>query len=53
MNRPFGRPRHRRGDNIGIDFRELGGEGLEWMHLAEDSDQWQAPANMVRNLRVA
>jgi hypothetical protein len=32
--RSLGRPRHRREDNIGIDFREIGWEGVDWMHVA-------------------
>jgi len=32
--RSLGRPRHRWEDNIGIDFREIGWEGVDWMHVA-------------------
>jgi hypothetical protein len=39
---PLGRPRHRREDNIKIDLREIGWGGMEWVHLAQDSDQWRA-----------
>jgi hypothetical protein len=39
-------------DNIRMDLRETGWEGVEWMHLAQDNDQWQAPMNMVMNFRV-
>jgi hypothetical protein len=28
------RPRHRWEDNIGMDLREIGWEGVNWMHLA-------------------
>jgi hypothetical protein len=27
-------------------------EGLEWMHLAQDKDQWRAVVNTVVKLRV-
>jgi hypothetical protein len=50
--RPLGRPRHRWEDNIRMDLREIGWEGVDWMHLDQDSDQWQALVNIVRNLRV-
>jgi hypothetical protein len=26
--------------------------GVEWIHLAQDRDRWQALANAVTNLRV-
>jgi len=32
--RLLGRPRHRWEDNIGMDLREIGWEGVNWMHLA-------------------
>jgi hypothetical protein len=40
------------GDNIRIDVREIGWEGVDRMHLAEDRDQWRALVNTVMNLRV-
>jgi hypothetical protein len=33
-------------------LREMGWEGVEWIHLAQDRDQWQAVVNTVMNLRV-
>jgi hypothetical protein len=50
--RPPGRPRHRSEDNIRMDLREIGSEGVDWMHLAQDRDQWWALVNMVMNLWV-
>jgi hypothetical protein len=35
-----------------VDFREIGWEGVDWMHLAQDMDQWQALMNMIMNLQV-
>jgi hypothetical protein len=35
-----------------MDLREVGWEGVDWMHLAEDQDQWQTLVNMVMNLQV-
>jgi len=28
-------------------------EGADWIHLAQDRDQWQAVVNTVMNLRVS
>jgi hypothetical protein len=39
-------------DNIKIDLREIGWDGVDWVDLAQDSDQWSAPVNTVMNLRV-
>jgi hypothetical protein len=50
-NRPVGRPRHRWEDDIRMDLRE-GWEGVDWMHVVQDRDQWQALVNLVLNLRV-
>jgi hypothetical protein len=25
-----------------MDVREMGWEGMDWMHLAQDRDQWRA-----------
>jgi hypothetical protein len=41
-----------REDNIRMDLKETGWEGVDWMHLAQDRDQWWAVVNMVMNLRV-
>jgi hypothetical protein len=38
--------------HIRIDFREMGWEGVEWMHLSQDRDQWRDVRNMVMNFRV-
>jgi len=38
--RPLGRPRCKWRGNIKMDVRELGWEGVDWMHLAQDTDQW-------------
>jgi hypothetical protein len=50
--RPLGRPRHRWEDNIKMDFRETGIDGVNWIWLAQDRVQWQAFVNMVINLQV-
>jgi hypothetical protein len=39
-------------DNISIDVREMGWEGVDWIHVVQDRDQWRAFVNTVINLRV-
>jgi hypothetical protein len=50
--RPLGKPRHRWVDNIKIDLREIRWDGVDWIDLAQDRDQWRALVNTVMNLRV-
>jgi hypothetical protein len=35
-----------------MDLREKGCEVVDWIHLAQDKDQWWAVVNTVMNLRV-
>jgi hypothetical protein len=37
--RSLGRPRRRWEDNIKMNLRETGWEGMDWIHLAQDRDQ--------------
>jgi len=48
--RPLGRPRHRREDNIKFDFQEVGWGGMDWIDLAEDRGRWCAVVNVVMYL---
>jgi hypothetical protein len=41
--RPRGTPRHRWEDNIRMDLKKTGYEGVDWSHLAKDMDQWRTP----------
>jgi hypothetical protein len=50
--RPLGRPRCRWEDNIKMDLRETGWDGMDWFDLAQDRGQWRALVNMVMNFRV-
>jgi hypothetical protein len=50
--RPLGRPRRRWLDNIEIDLKEIGWDGMDWIDLAQDMDQGRALVNTVINLRV-
>jgi hypothetical protein len=47
--RPPGRPRHRWVNNIKMDLREIGWDGMVWIDPAQDRDQWRALVNTVVN----
>jgi hypothetical protein len=51
-NRPLGRPRRRWMDNIKMDLREIGWDGMDGIDLAMDRDQWRALVNRVMKLWV-
>jgi hypothetical protein len=38
-----GGPRRRWMDNIKMDLREIGWDGVDWIDMAQDRDQWRAP----------
>jgi hypothetical protein len=48
--RPLGRPRRRWGDNIKMDLGKIRWDGVDWIELAQDRDQWRAFVNMLMNL---
>jgi hypothetical protein len=50
--RPTGRQRHRWFGNIKIDLREIGCDGMNWIDLSLDRDQWRAFMNAVMNIWV-
>jgi len=50
--RLFRRPRCRWEDNIRMDIWEKGWEGVDWIHLAQDRDQWQTLVKTVMDLLV-
>jgi hypothetical protein len=50
--RPLGRPRPRWVDNIRMDLREIECDGVDWIDVAQDRDQWRALVSTVLNLRV-
>jgi hypothetical protein len=39
-------------DNIKMDLGKTGWEGMDWIDLAQDRDQWRALVSTVMNLRV-
>jgi hypothetical protein len=47
---PMERLRRRWVDNIKMDLREIGRDGVDWIDMAEDKDQWRALVNTVFNL---
>jgi hypothetical protein len=52
LKRPLGRPRRRWADNIKMDLRETEWDGMDWIDLTQDRDQWMALVNTVMNLRA-
>jgi hypothetical protein len=50
--RPLGTPRRRCVDNIKMDLRETKWDGMDWIELAQNRDQWRALVNTAMNLRV-
>jgi hypothetical protein len=50
--RPLGKPRRRWVDNIKIDLRDIGWDGVDWVDLAQDRGQWRAFVNTAMNLWV-
>jgi hypothetical protein len=50
--KPLGRPRRRWVDNIQMDLREIGWDGMDSIDLAQNRDQWRALMNMVMNIWV-
>jgi hypothetical protein len=50
--RPLGRPIRRWVHNTKMDLREIGWDGVDWIDLDQDRDQWRALVKTVMNLRV-
>jgi hypothetical protein len=46
--RPLGRPRCRWRDNIKMDLRQIGWDGVDWIDMGQD----RALVNTILNLRV-
>jgi hypothetical protein len=51
--RPLGKPRHRWVDNIMMDIREIGWDGMDWIDMDENRDQLRALVNTAMNLRFS
>jgi hypothetical protein len=39
-------------NNIKMDHKEIRWEGVDWMHLVQDRDQWQALFITKMNLQI-
>jgi hypothetical protein len=39
--RPLGRPRCKWDDNFRMDLREIGWEGVDWIHLTQVREKWK------------
>jgi hypothetical protein len=50
--RPLGRPRRRRKDNIKISLQQMGWKDLNWNYLAQDRDRLWDLVNAVMNFQV-
>ena len=48
-NRPLWRMRNRWEDNIKIGLKEMVEQGMDWMYLSHDMDNWWAAVNLVIN----
>jgi len=40
-------------DNINMDPKEIRYEGMDWIHVAQNRDQWRALVNTVINVRLS
>jgi hypothetical protein len=38
--------------SIKVDLKEIGREGVDWMHLAQDINRWWAVVNIIMKLWV-
>jgi hypothetical protein len=50
--RPFGRPRHGWEGKISVYLRAVGWKSVDWMHLAQERDQWRYLVYTVVNLVI-
>jgi hypothetical protein len=46
------RPRRRWVDNINLDLEDTEWDGVDWIGLAQNRDQWKALVSPVMNIRV-
>jgi hypothetical protein len=44
------RPKRNKKNNIKMDFREIRWNGMDWIDLVQDRDQWRVLLNTVMNL---
>jgi hypothetical protein len=46
------RSRRRWEDNIEMELKKLKWKGVDWIHVAQDRDRWQAVVITIMNLQV-
>jgi len=51
-NRPLGKSGRRLEDNIRMDGRDIAWERVDFVPLAQYTDQWRSLVNTIMNLRV-
>jgi hypothetical protein len=49
--RPLGKPVDEKIDTR-MDVRETGWQVVNWIHLAQDTNQWRDPVDTITNIRV-
>jgi hypothetical protein len=49
---PLGSQRRMWVNNIKLDLREIREDGVDWIDIAQDRDQWRALVNTVLNPRA-
>jgi hypothetical protein len=52
VGKPQGRTRCRWVDNIKMNLSEIRWDGIDWIDLAQDRNQWRALVNTVMNFRI-
>jgi hypothetical protein len=50
--RSLGKHRRRWKKNTEVDLREIECDGIDWIHLPPDRDQWKAFVNTLMNFRI-
>jgi hypothetical protein len=52
LNQPWRSEKGKKPPQIDDFLWEIRWEGVDWIHVAQDTDQWRAPLNTVMNFRV-